>query len=415
MKAKAVARRCAITRFFTSIPVRLLLVFFALGMVLRAPVFFEDHNEGDEVIYGYLVDQLEEGRGYTLQGTDLIEYGVLDANTYGRKLFFHPPGGIALFWLFDSVMGGYGLPMAQIFCFGVFFWAMVASAYLLGLPPLAVALTGLLSAVNPILVHVSTHYWLDGPIAAFSSLSLALFILALNKKSAVTAAAAGAILGFASLIKITAFFVVPGFVLLAYFLLARPRLKDFVLLSACFLMAAFIVQLPWELWQLEVLGTPFPGWAGRPSQALIESNTYVRYLTVVRSPWIYLTLLPKVMWTAGPALVLYFLSLSDRKTAGPGAAFILWIAVVLGFHIALGAQGYSKVLRYVILAVPPAILLFSMTVPLMLKRYREGSSRWLYAILLAFSALAVALEAAAGVKSALLYSIDLIFPLFGGL
>lgn len=376
-------------------------------------MFFDDHNEGDEVIYGYLVDQLQEGRGYTLQGTDLIEYGVLDRGTYGRKLFFHPPGGIALFWLFDSAMGGYGLPMAQIFCYAVFFWAMAAAAYLLGLPPLAVALTALLSAFNPILVHVSTHYWLDGPLVAFSSLSLAFFLWALNRRSAVLALASGAVLGYASLIKITAFFVVPGFVLLAWVLLSGPKLRDFIVLIACFLVSAAVVQLPWEIWQWVVLGTPFPGWAGKPARALVESNPYVRYLTVERSPWIYLTLLPKVMWTVVPALVLYALSLRDRKTAGPGAAFILWTVVVLAFHIALGAQGYSKVLRYVILAAPPAILLFSMTVPPALERFREGRSRRLYGALLAVSAAAVALEAAAGVKSAILYSIDLIFPLFG--
>lgn len=378
-------------------------------------MFFEDHNEGDEVIYGYLVDQLQQGNGYTLQGTDLIEYGVLDRNTYGRKLFFHPPGGIALFWLFDSVMGKYGMPLAQIFCYAVLFWALAAAAYLLGLGPFAVALTALLSAINPILVHVSTHYWLDGPIVAFSSLSLAVFIWALKRKSAVISAAAGVILGYASLIKITAFFAVPGFVLLAWFNLSAPRLKDTIVLASCFLAAAFVVQLPWELWQYIVLGTAFPGWAGKPSQALIESNTYVRYLTVVRPPWIYLTLLPKVMWTAVPSLVLYALSLGDRKIAGTGAAFILWIGVVLGFHIALGAQGYSKVLRYVILAVPPVILLFSMTVPNILERFREGNSKGLCGALLAASAMAVALESAAGVKSAILYSIDLVFPLFGGL
>jgi hypothetical protein len=71
----------------------------------------------------------------------------------------------------------------------------------------------------------------------------------------------------------------------------------------------------------------------------------------------------------------------------------------------------------VILAAPPAILLFSMSVPLVLKRFMEGSSKTksIYGVLLAISALAVILEAAAGVKSTVLYAIDLIFPLFGGL
>lgn len=393
------------------------MLFFVLGIFLRVPVFFDHHDEGDEIIYSFLVVQLEQGKGYTLQGTDLIEYGILDKQTYGRKLFFHPPGGVGLFWLFESIFGPNGFPMAQMFSYGLFFWSMIAAAYLLGIPPMGIVLAGLLSAFNPIIVHVNTHYWLDGPLVAFSAFSLAVFIRAANKRSYLLAVAAGFILGSASLIKITAFLVVPGFVLLAWFLLARPKLKDFIILSACFFVTAVAVQLPWEIWQWKVLGTPFPGWAGKPSQALIESNQYVRYLTVVRSPWIYITLLPKVMWTIVPALILYAVTLNDRKVRGLGAAFILWIVTVLVFHVVLGAEGYSKVLRYVILAALPAILLFSMSVPLVLKRFREGSSkaRGLYGALLIISAIAIALEAAAGVKSTVLYAIDLIFPLFGGL
>lgn len=397
-------------------PWKILLLLFVLGIFLRVPVFFDHHDEGDEIIYSFLVVQLEQGNGYTLQGTDLIEYGILDKQTYGRKLFFHPPGGVGLFWLFESIFGSNGFPMAQMFSYALFFGTMVAASYLLGIPPLGIALAGLLSAFNPIIVHVNTHYWLDGPLVAFSALSMAVFIRAVYKRSCFLAVAAGFILGCASLIKITAFLVVPGFVLLAWLLLARPKFKDFIILSACFFAAAAAVQLPWEIWQWKVLGTPFPGWAGKPSQALIESNQYVRYLTVVRSPWIYLTLLPKVMWSIVPALILYAVTLNDRKARGLGAAFILWIATVIAFHVVLGAQGYSKVLRYVILAAPPAILLFSMSVPLVLKRFREGSNaRGFYGALLVISALAIVLEAAAGVKSTVLYAIDLIFPLFGGL
>ena len=239
----------------------------------------------------------------------------------------------------------------------------------------------------------------------------------MQNRSVFGAVAAGFVLGLASLIKITAFLVMPGFALLALVLLERPKLKLFIGLSACLFATALLVQLPWEIWQWMVFGTPFPGWAGKPSQALIESNQYVRYLTVVRSPWIYLTLLPKVMWAIVPALVFYILTFKDPKARGVGAAFILWIATVLVFHVVLGARGYSKVLRYVILAAPPAILLFSMTVPLILTRFREGvgNARRMYGALLIVAVLAVLLEAAAGVKSTALYAIDLIFPLFGGL
>lgn len=410
-------RRSAIFSFFEKTPWKLVFLFFAIGIILRAPAFFEFHDEGDETIYTFLVEQIEEGKGYTLQGTPLIDYGLLDKEVYGRKLFFHPPGGVGLFWLFKSVFGSEGFPMVQMVTYALFFWAMVLAACLLGLPPLAVVLTGVLSAVNPIIVHVNTHFWLDGPLVAFCVLSLALFIKAADKKSFLMAVAAGAVLGLASLIKITAFLVMPGFALLALVLLGRPKFKAFIGLSACLFATAILVQLPWELWQWKVLGTPFPGWAGKPSQALIASNDYVRYLTVVRPSWIYLTLLPKVMWASVPALVFYAVTFRDAKVRWVGAAFILWIATVLIFHIVLGARGYSKVLRYVILAAPPAILLFSMTTAVVFKRFNEGgvTARRVYGFLLLVAAAAVLLEAAAGVKSTALYAIDLIFPLFGGL
>lgn len=408
--------RCIINSFFRAVPFRVLLILFAAGLVLRVPAFFEPHDEGDEVIYTTLVHQLEAGKGYTLQGTPIVEYGLVDRYQYDRPLFFHPPGGVGLFWLFHSLVGPVGLPVVQVLSFVVFFWSMVAVAYLLGLPPLAVALVGLLSAFNPIMVHVNTHYWLDGPLLAFSTLSAAVFVWAARKKSCLLAVAAGLILGYASLIKITAFLVIPGTALLAWFFLDRPRLARFLGLGACLFVPAFLVQLPWEIWQTYVYGSPFPGWAGKPSATLVESNPYVRFLTVTRSPWVYVSLVPRIMWTLVPALVLFAFTARDKRSAGLGAVFILWVAVVLAFHVVLGAQGYSKVVRYVILLVPGAILLFSMSFAGALERFRQGGrARWVYGALIVLSVGALGLEAAAGIKSAVLYGKDLIFPFLGGL
>lgn len=383
---------------------------------MRTPVFFEPHDEGDEVIYTTLVSQLEAGEGYTLQGTPLIEYGLLDLHQYDRPLFFHPPGGVGLFWLLHSVLGHVGLPVAQVLSFIVFFWSVVALAFLLGMPSFGIAVAALLSAFNPIMVHVNTHYWLDGPLLAFSTLSVAVLVWAAGRKSFFLAVISGIILGYASLIKITAFLVLPGAVLLAWFALERKKVSTLILLGAFYFVSALLVQLPWEIWQIMEYGTPFPGWAGKPSQTLIESNAYVRFLTVVRSPWVYVSLLPRIMWTAVPALFLYFFASRDRRARGLGAVFILWAAVVLAFHIALGAQGYSKVMRYVILAAPAGILLFSMGFSDAVGRFREGArARWVYGALLALSIAAIGLEVAAGVKSAVMYGKDLIFPFIGGL
>jgi ABC-type transport system involved in cytochrome c biogenesis permease component len=44
-------------------------------------------------------------------------------------------------------------------------------------------------------------------------------------------------------------------------------------------------------------------------------------------------------------------------------ACLLWLLVVIGFHIALGFAGYSKLLRYIILATPASILLPALLAP----------------------------------------------------
>jgi len=393
-------------------------VFFLLGLFFRLTVFIEPHAEGDELIYSALVEQLEDGNGYTLQGTPLVTYGAVDREQYDRKLFFHPPGGIALFWLSNHFIGPKGIGVVQVLSYALFFWSMVLLARLLGLTGRSIAVVGALSAFNPIMAHVATNYWLDGPLLAFSTFSAALFIRSVVRKSLVSATVAGVVLGYASLIKITAVLVIPGVLVMAWFLLEPPRQGAFIRFAACLVVPAFIVQLPWEVWQWIEFGTPFPGWAGKPSKTLIESNRYVHFLTVVRSPWIYLTLLPRISWTIAPAIVLYFVAWNNKTVRRLGFALLVWIITVLAFHVLLGFKGYSKVIRYVILVAPPAVILFSAAffeAIERLKTVKPSFSRGLYAFIIVVAALAILFEIAAGVKSSLLYDKDLIFPLIGGL
>ena len=261
--------------------------------------------EGDELIYSALVEQLEDGNGYTLQGTPLVAYGAVDREQYDRKLFFHPPGGIALFWLSNHFIGPKGIGVVQVFSYALFFWSMILLASLLGLTGSSIAVVGALSAFNPIMAYVATNYWLDGPLLAFSTFSAALFIRSVVRKSLVSASVAGVVLGYASLIKITAVLVIPGILVMAWFLLEPPRQGAFIRFAACLVVPAFIVQLPWEVWQWIEFGTPFPGWAGKPSKTLVESNRYVHFLTIVRSPLIYLTPAADI-WTIAPAIALFF-------------------------------------------------------------------------------------------------------------
>ncbi|HTM57520.1 MAG TPA: hypothetical protein VL123_03820, partial [Candidatus Udaeobacter sp.] len=71
-------------------PWRWALLIFAVGLACRIAAFSVPHDEGDEIVYHVLVQQLESGHGYTLAGTPLIGNGW-PADQYGHALFFHPP------------------------------------------------------------------------------------------------------------------------------------------------------------------------------------------------------------------------------------------------------------------------------------------------------------------------------------
>src|SRR5262245_43675120 len=81
---------------------------FLVGLYLRQSVFQGAHQEGDESIYITLVQQLDGGHGYTLQGSEILTQGLIDREEYDRPLFFHPPGGIVLDWIFYKAIGDWG-------------------------------------------------------------------------------------------------------------------------------------------------------------------------------------------------------------------------------------------------------------------------------------------------------------------
>jgi 4-amino-4-deoxy-L-arabinose transferase-like glycosyltransferase len=437
---------------------------FILGLLLRVPMLGGEHREGDEVIYMSLVGQLEQGHGYSLQKSPLVERGVVDRYQYDRPLFYHPPGGIALFWLSYKVFGSAGFPAVQLLSFALFFWSMLLFAHCLQITKTDVGLflVALLSSFNPILAHVTTKYWLDGPLLAFATLGGALFLYSFVRtptgavaptsgrsrsrrstpsrrarpadattgggRGVLLAAVAGAVVGYASLIKLTAFLAVPGVLLLCLATVRPRKAKTFLLHTLCFLIPALVVQAPWEIWQWLVVGSPFPQWAGKPSQTLVQSNRYVHFLTVVRSPWVYLTTTPQVLTTLVPSVVLLALfygrdrTLPAASVAPPAdsvraaaTACLLWLVLVIGFHTALGLAGYSKLLRYVILATPASILLPALLVPcsrqaLSTKGAFVRAVRWPVTACLAAGVVA---EVATGIAAAFRFQSALIVPFTG--
>jgi len=396
--------------------------------------------ENDERIYLALVEQLEAGRGYTLQGHPIIDEPWIAREQYDHPLFYHPPGGVALFWLAHRTAGESGFALVQVSAFAVFFCSVMLLGWCAFAEPpphgggrrvAALGATGrsaalgalaVLAAGTPIMAHVTGRLWLDGPLLALSTAAAATFLLAARRNGTALAALAGVLLGWASLVKLTAVLVLPGAVALAW--AVAPAAPDgerppggLLRRTMVFAAVAAAVQLPWELWQWAVVGSPFPTWAGRPVPWLVRNNAYVRYLTVVRSPWAYTVLLPRVLWTLVPSLVLLAGLRRNAGIAKRGAALLLWIAVVVGAHVALGAIGYAKLLRLVILVTPATVVLFGLAVggavDVLGERPPRRRAGWTLLLLLALAGLAA--EGYQGMKTAFhdnRFS-DLIVPLTG--
>lgn len=382
--------------------------------------------ENDENIYIALVEQLDRGKGYTLQGHPILRQSWINHEQYDQPLFFHPPGGLALFWLMHRIWPSAGFAVVQVVSYGIFYWSMVAFAGLIFRPSvqLATVLTGVLAAFSPIMTHVVGRFWLDGPLLAFTTLAAVVFLYGMARSSTAFICVAGVLLGYASLIKATAFLVLPGLAAITpvFVLASRDRNSlaerrraawHFIL----FLLVAFTVQLPWEIWQWAMFGTPFPYWAGKPAADLVLGNAYVYYLTIWRQPWVYLELLPQVLWTLVPSLLLLGLQWTNRDLRLKALGLLTWIGTVVGTHIVLGFLGYSKLLRYVILITPASVMLFVLvTLGVIEGIWRNqplAGGRRIAIAAVVLAATGMVFEITQGVVTPLYHNVDIIKPLPG--
>jgi len=233
---------------------------FVVALGMRMDILFEDHTEGDELLYTALVQQLEDGKGYTLQGHPILDQPWVAREQYDRPLFYHPPGGIALFWLLHHLLGPYGLGAAELLSFCVFYWGMLGLGRLVlrEWTTVAAATVSGLAGFTPIVAHVHTHYWLDGPQVAFSTAGAALFLLAVRRGRLGWAALAGAMLAWACATKLNAVLVLPAVIALGWS--AEPDVPPRRILApvAVALGVVAAVLAPWMWAQLRVYGELFP-------------------------------------------------------------------------------------------------------------------------------------------------------------
>jgi 4-amino-4-deoxy-L-arabinose transferase-like glycosyltransferase len=331
-----------------------------------------------------------------------------DRAQYGQKLFFHPPGGIAAFWIAHRLFGERGFLVVELASFAVFFWSTVLLAASL-VDPFGVpesVLTALLSGFSPIMLQVTARYWLDGPVVALATLAAALFVLALRGRGGHALVGAGVALGLASLVKPTAFLIVPGLAALAIAIAPDRRLRVRLVDAVVVLGTAGALYAGWMVWRWRVMGSPFPGWAGRPTEHLAAINAYVHYVTVERGPWIYARLLPEVHTTLVPACVLMLAQWRRQPLRRVSLALLAWIAAIVGVHVVLGYLGFSKVLRYVILVSPAVIVLFVAQAGALWRRRATTPVAW---VLIGLALAGGVLEIVSGVHTMVIDK-DLIIP-----
>ncbi|HEX6241090.1 MAG TPA: hypothetical protein VFZ61_09360, partial [Polyangiales bacterium] len=187
---------------------------------------------------------------------------------------------------------------------------------------------------------------------------------------------AGTLLGLASLVKLTAIMIVPAVVALAYTCGSDAPAQRRRFWRGCVAMLglAAALQAPWEIWQWLVVGSPLPRGAGRPVPELLAKSAYVRYVTVERGPLIYFELLPQVLFTLVPSLLLCGVQWSQRWLRDRSLPLIAWMLLIVLIHTALGLTGYSKVLRYLILVTPATCLLFALQTATLVTRLRSGAT-----------------------------------------
>ncbi|MDZ4289729.1 MAG: hypothetical protein U0984_17315, partial [Prosthecobacter sp.] len=362
--------------------------------------------ESDERIYLALVDQYEAGRGHTLHGHPILDLPWISRNQYDKPVFFHPPGGIVYFWFCHYMVGDGGFALAEVLAFALFYFSVLSLAWEV-FPHrnwVAMFVVAILAAITPIMAHVTGRLWLDGPLLGFTTAAAAVFVTGVRKSSIPQVGLAAMLAGYASMIKLTAVFALPGMVLLAWSITPPEQRRRLFTWGALLIAGVALFQLPWAIWQWKLLGSPLPLESGRPSEELLSTNAYVRYLTVDRSPWIYLTHLPQVIWTLVPALALWAVQWGNRMARERGLALIGWIAFVVGAQIALGFLGYSKLLRYVILVSPATVLLLGIAIDGAIAGVRERASEpeWRVAAISICGLLAVAglaLEVTQGVRT----------------
>jgi len=169
-----------------------------------------------------------------------------------EPLFKHPPLFPYLIAAFSRIAGSPLLAAFYVsFISGIF---IVIAAFFIGTEVFgarAGALAALLAAVDPVRLTCSVKMWPDSVLSALMLAALLCIIKAVKRNSVRFYVIAGIFSGLATLAKYPALLLFPaGFWILFIFNPASIRSRRFLLWP----VAAFIVFLPWLIWNFQVYG-----------------------------------------------------------------------------------------------------------------------------------------------------------------
>lgn len=373
------------------------LAILALALFARATIFHYPIDEGDELIYKALVEQLALGHGYTLHGHPLLANNWVAQAQYDSPVFYHPPVAIYFFYGVVRAVGFrlYGLQLAQVLSFIIFYlcgWRLT-EAYAPGLSRPSRALALSLLAFLPIYAHANMKVWIDNPRVAFFSLHWLLLTEAFRRPRSFWLYGAAALSSFLPVLcKIDGLMAYPFAYALAFTLAKREKGKAYFLGA---LLAVNLGAAGLWLWFSEALKYG----SGKPSAELLALNPFIRLVTIELSSWQFLLDYFKEEATILPCLLLCFFAQTWKRTKlwvseGILAAWILGHAAI---YAILGLFGFSKVLRYIVMATPAEALLFAVALLETERIFHERKSmsrerRWLLYTLGGFVILAWGME-----------------------
>jgi len=386
-------------------------VAIAFVLVLQLPALRAPHHEGDETVLTFLAERLRaEPLRYSVQGAlegpsarrfladtwarvygassepereravrdlahlDRVELTVdplrpgrrvFDPAIYDHPVFIHPPAYPLLLTLSRVALGSWGGPLLAI----AMHMATVVALALLGrawFGPRVGLLAGILVAIDPVTWLAGSHVWIDGMLELNTVLAMLALAAALRSGRTGAFAAAGAMLGLATVTKYPAVLVAPAAGVAFLLSERRPSWRHVLAFAAgC---AAPIV--PWLLAFRSGYGAWLP--VTKPTAWLMETYPYVRMMAA--RPWHF--------YVSGSLCVApvaaFSLAAIPAVRRSPGVWVPLtWAVTTLLAMTALGLAGHGMQLRYLGSGVPAVCLLAAVGID------RLRSTPWLGAALAA--------------------------------